>query len=185
MENNIIKEKKPLFDKAIDHLKNEISSIRTGRADPSLVENLMVNYYGVKTPLLQLASITAPDQKSMVIQPWDKNCMKDVESAVNGSNLGLRAINEGNLLRIVIPALSEERRKELVKLLHTKLEAGRVAVRNIREEIWKESKEMKKNSEITEDDLFNRQKEVQKLLDDYNQTIKEIGDKKEKEIMTI
>lgn len=182
---NLIEDKKTDFEKSIQFIKNELSGIRTGRASPSLVENLIVDYYNTKTPLIQLASITIPDPKSIIIQPWDRNSTKDIEKAIQTSSLGLTPINDGNMIRLVIPPLSEERRKELMKLVHQKLEQARVSIRNVREEIWKELKTREKDGKISEDDMFKQQKELQKFVDEYNGKIKEIGENKEKEIMTI
>lgn len=181
----VIDEKKYNFEKAISHLKGELNSIRTGRANPTLVENIIVNYYGTKTPLQQLANISVPDTRYIIIQPWDKNTIKDIEKSINASDLGLNPINEGNIIRIVIPALTEERRKDLSKVVHQKIEETRVSIRNIREEVWRTIKDKKTSSEITEDDMFQQQKELQKVIDEYNEKIKTMGDEKEKEIMTI
>lgn len=181
----IIDQKKDQFESAISHFKNELNSIRTGRAHPSLVENLVVDYYNVKTPLLQLATITVPDSKSILIQPWDKNSIKDIEKAVRTSSLGLNPVNEGNVLLLPIPSLTEERRKELVKVLHQKLEEAKVTIRNIREEIWRTIRDQEKQGEISEDDMFRMQKELQKIVDDQQENVKTIAAHKENEIMTI
>jgi len=182
---SIVDEKKYKFDSAFQHAKNELINIRTGRANPSLVENLLVEYYGVKTPLLQLASISAPDPRSILIQPWDKNALKDIEKALQTSPLGIHPINEGNAIRLPIPALTEDRRKELVKVVHQKIEDAKISNRNIREEIWKHLKEQKTKSEISEDDMYAQQKKLQEIIDDYNKQLNELGEKKETEIMTI
>lgn len=182
---SIIDDYKKDFEKTIEFLKQEMTNIRTGRATPSLVENLMVDCYGTKTPLIQLASITVPDPKSIVIQPWDKNSLKDIEKAIQGAQLGLNPVNEGNVVRLPIPPLTEERRKELAKLVHQKIESGKVRIRQTREEIWKNLKNAEKEGEISEDDLFGQQKDLQKIVDDYNKKIQEISEVKEKEIMTI
>jgi len=182
---DIISGKKPEFEKSIQFLKNELVCIRTGRATPSLVEHIMVDYYNNKTPLIQLASIMVPDSKTIVIQPWDRNSSKDIEKAIQASALGLSPVNEGNIIRLVIPPLSEERRQELTKLVHQKLEQTRVSIRNTREEIWKHLKTQEKDGKISEDEMFKQQKELQKVVDGYNDKIQEIGEIKEKEIMTI
>lgn len=182
---SIIQAKKPNFEKAVEHLKNELNSIRTGRATPTLVENLIVDYYGTKTPLIQLASISIPDPKSIVIQPWDRNSTKDIEKAIQISSLGINPVNEGTIIRIVIPPLTEERRGELVKLANKKTEEAKISIRNIREEMWKELKNQEKEGKISEDELFLTQKELQKIVDEFNEKIKEISEKKEEEINTI
>lgn len=182
---SFVEENKSNFEKPIQFLKNELAGIRTGRANPSLVENLLVDYYNTKTPLIQLASISVPEAKTIIIQPWDRNSIKDIEKAIQTSSLGLTPINDGHILRLVIPPLSEERRKEIIKLVHQKIENAKVSFRNIREEIWKELKKQEKEGKITEDDLFRQQKELQKIVDEYNEKIKKLGENKEEEIMTI
>jgi len=182
---SIVDEKKFKLDNAIEHLKKELSNIRTGRANPSLVENLQVEYYGTRTPLLQLASISAPDPRSILIQPWDKNALKDIEKAVQTSPLGINPVNEGNAIRLPIPALTEERRKDLVKVINQKTEEAKISIRNIREEIWRQLKEQKTAGTISEDDMYALQKKLQELVDGYNLQVKEISEGKELEIMTI
>ncbi|MBU0963656.1 ribosome recycling factor [Patescibacteria group bacterium] len=182
---SIIDEKKFQFDQAVSHLKSELNNIRTGRANPVLVENLQVDYYGTRTPLIQLASISVPDAKSIVIQPWDKNTAKDIEKAIHNSQLGLNPVNEGNIIRLPIPPLTEERRKDLSKIVGQKAEEAKVSVRNTREEIWKIIKDQKNKSLITEDDMFTYQKELQEIVDDYNSQLQKLGQEKEKEILTI
>jgi len=182
---NTIEEKKYLFESAINHLIQELDSVRTGRAHPALVENIMVDYYGVKTPLIQLATISIPDARTILIQPWDKNSTKDIEKALQASALGLNPVNEGQALLLPIPALTEERRKDLVKVINQKVEDARVAVRNIREDIWKSIRDQEKAGDISEDEMFRQQKDLQKIVDDFQGKIKKISAKKESEIMTI
>jgi ribosome recycling factor len=181
----IIDDKKVQFENAIQHLKDGLKQIRTGRANSALVENLTIDYYGTKTPLQQLANINIPDSKSIIIQPWDKNSLKDIEKAIHDSPLGLNPINEGNIIRLPIPPLTEERRKELSKIVNEKVEQAKISVRNVREEIWKNIKEQKNDGKISEDDMYGQQKELQKKVEEYNDFIKKIGQEKEKEIMTI
>ncbi|MDP2683855.1 MAG: ribosome recycling factor [bacterium] len=181
----IINEKNFKFDDAIKHFKNELTQIRTGRANPSLVENIRVDYYGTKTPLNQMANISAPDPKSLLIQPWDSNVIKEIEKSIQNSDLGLNPVNEGNQLRIPIPPLTEERRKELAKIVNEKSENARISIRNIREEIWKELKELKNDGDISEDEMFSQQKELQKVVNENNSLIKEITEKKEEEVLSI
>lgn len=181
----IIDEKKFKLDNAVTHMKSELNAIRTGRANPALVENIQVDYYGTKTPLLQLASISAPDPRCILIQPWDKNALKDIEKTLQTSSLGINPVNEGNAIRLPIPPLTEERRKDLVKVVNQKTEEAKVSVRNIREEIWRQLKEQKTKGTISEDDMYAQQKKLQELVDGYNKQIKEMGEGKEQEIMTI
>lgn len=183
--NQYLEQAKEKFNKIKEHLSAELASIRTGRAAPALVEQVRVEAYGTFTPLVELASIAAPEIRLLVIQPWDKSILKDIERALQTANLGVSPVVESNLIRINLPQLSEERRKELVKLVGRKLEEARTAVRNVREEILKSAKDNKTKGEITEDDLYKLQKEMQKLVDDINVAIKAVGDEKEKEVMTI
>ena len=173
------------INKVIEYFKNELTSVRTGRASPSLIENLPVDYYGTKTLLIQLASINVPEPKMIIIQPWDKNSVKDIEKAIRQSDLGLNPINEGNIIRLVIPAMTEERRKEMVKLINHKAEETKMKVRNTREEEMKFLKIQKDDSEISEDDFYRSQEELQKIINESNQKIKELAEEKEKEVMTI
>lgn len=180
-----IEQKTPHFTAAITHLKQELETIRTGRAHPALVENTLIDYYGSKTPLQQLATITIPDARTIFIQPWDKNSIKDIEKAIQASTLGLQPVNEGNAILLPIPSLTEERRKELVKVVHQKAEEARVSIRNAREDIWRTIREQEKAGNISEDDMFRQQKELQKSVEDYQNTIKKLTEQKEKEILTI
>ncbi len=176
---------KTQFDKTIDHLKSELGSIRTGRAHPSLVENMVVEYYGSKTPLIQLASINTPDSHSITIQPWDKNSLAAIEKSIRNSDLDLNPVNEGEIIRIPIPPLTEERRKELIKIVGKKIEEAKVGIRNTREDTWRSIKEEKNQGTISEDEMYKNQKELQSVVDEYNDTIQQIGDKKEKDIITV
>lgn len=171
--------------RAIEHLKSELAQIRTGRATPTLVENLSVKCYGSQSPLVQLATITAPDPISLLIQPWDKSILKDIEKTFQSSELGLQPVNEGERIRLTIPPLTEERRKELTKIVHDKVEESRIAVRKIRESVLKELRTEEKEKVISEDEFFSSQKELQKITDQIMEDIQEINDKKEKEILTV
>lgn len=182
---NLIDDKKFKFDSTIKHFKEGLNQIRTGRANPELVENLLIDYYGNKTPLIQLASISTPDARSLLIQPFDKNSIKDIEKAIQNSDLGLNPVNEGNVIRLPIPPLTEERRNDLAKAVHEKSEKAKVSIRNVREEIWKNIKENESSGKITEDDMFDQQKELQKTIDNYNSQIKDISEEKENNIKTI
>lgn len=173
------------IDKIIQYFKKDLVSVRTGRASPSLLENINVDYYGHKTPLIQLASINVPEPKMIVIQPWDKNSTKEIEKAIRLSDLGLNPINEGNIIRLVIPAMTEERRKEMVRLIHQKAEETKMKIRIVREEEIKIIKRQKDNSEISEDDFYRSQEELQKIIDEFNRNVKVLAESKEKEVMTI
>ncbi len=151
--------------KAIDSLRRDLVTIRTGRASPALVERITVEYYGVPTPMNQVASIAAPEPRLLVIQPWDKNILPLIEKAILKSELGITPNNDGRVIRLVIPQLSEERRRELVKVVHRKVEETRVALRNLRRDGVEELKEYEKEKMITEDDLKDGQERLQKLTD--------------------
>lgn len=183
--NNILESRQSEFENAITRFKSELGAVRTGRATPALVENIQASAYGVKSPLLQLAGISAPDSRNIIIEPWDKNIVKDIEKAINESNLGLSAVNEGKHLRVSLPALTEESRKNLLKILNQKAEAGRQRLRAIRDEIKNEIQQAEKNKEMGEDEKFRLIKKLDEITADYNNKIKEIADKKEKEIMTV
>jgi ribosome recycling factor len=186
MHNEIINLHKEDLEKSIEHFKNESSKIRTGRAHPSLVEDLMVDYYGAKTPLKQIASINTPEPRTIAIQPWDRGALAAIEGAIrSASDLGLNPMNDGILIRVNIPMLTEERRKEMVKVLNQKGEEARIAVRSVREDVLKEIKEAQKKGEISEDDEFAGKDKMQEIVDEYNKKIEEIRAKKEIEIMTV
>ncbi len=173
------------FVAALDHFNQEAAKIRTGRANPSLLEHIFVEYYGTRTPLSQVAAISIPEARQLLIQPWDKGTLGLIEAAIRESDLGLNPGNDGNALRIILPALTEERRKELVKTLNAKAEDARIAIRNIREDIWKALQESEKKGEITEDDKFSGKDELQKVVDEYNQKLEVLRKKKEEEILTV
>lgn len=173
------------FDKAIDHLKQELSSLRIGRASAGLVENIQVDSYGAKMPLTHVASITIPDPKTIAIQPWDKSTLGAIEKAIQVSNIGLTPNNDGTVIRLNIPPMTEERRKEMVKVVGQLAETARIAVRNVREEILKALKRQEDDGKITKDDAAGEKKKLQEQVDKYNAAIKDIAAAKEKEIMTI
>lgn len=185
MTDEIIKRSEPQFEKAIEFLKEELGKLRTGRASASLVENLSVDYYGAKSPLKQIASINVPEARTIAITPWDRDSLVNIEKAIRDSQMGLNPINDGQLIRINIPALNEERRKELVKVLNQNAENARITVRKIRESIWEEIQEDEKAGKISEDDKFSGKEKLQKTVDEYNAKIEELREKKEGEIMTI
>lgn len=171
--------------KAVDALRRELVTIRTGRASPALVERLSVEYYGVPTPLNQVASISAPEARLLVIQPWEKNVLPTIEKAILKSDLGLNPSSDGRVIRLVIPQLSEERRRELVKVVHKKVEEGRVAIRNLRRDAVEELKEFEKEKLITEDDLKWGHERMQKLTDRYIEEAERVGLAKEEEILEV
>ncbi|MBU0637143.1 MAG: ribosome recycling factor [Patescibacteria group bacterium] len=183
--NKHIQAKQVEFDKVIDFFKKDISNLRTGRANPTILDNIQVEAYGARTLLAGLASISVLEARSLVITPWDKNTIKDVERALVMANLGLSIINEGDKIRIVISPLTEENRRELVKKLNEKMETARISLRQVRDEIKEIIETAFKNKEDSEDDKFRFIKELDEEISKQNSRIKEIRDKKEEEIMTI
>jgi ribosome recycling factor len=169
----------------IQALEEDLSAIRTGRASPALVEHLSVDYYGAPTPLMQLASISVPEPRVLMIKPFDPSTMKTIEKAILASELGLTPNNDGKVIRLNLPVLTEQRRKELVKVVHSRLEEARVSSRNIRRDALKDLRDFEKEKLISEDDLKHGEDELQKLTDKIIQNIDTVGLKKEKEIMEV
>lgn len=173
------------MDKSIQALRNEFVSIRTGQATPSLLDRVFVDYYGAKTPVTQVASVTVPEAKLLVIQPWDKSLLKDIEKAINMSDLALVPMNDGNVIRMAIPQLTEERRKELVKVVNKKAEDAKVAIRNIRREGNDFLKKQEKDEDVSKDIIKVAEEKIQKLTDDKIKEAEAVTDKKVKEIMSV
>ena len=173
------------MQKAIDGLAKELATIRAGRATPALLDNIMVDYQGTSMPLHQLATLSIPEANLIIIQPWDRTLLRDIERAILTANIGLNPANDGNIIRVVIPPLSEERRKELVKFVSRKVEERRIAVRNIRRDGIEKLREMAKNKEISEDELKNNTKRIDQLTEACVDRVTEIGERKENEIREI
>ncbi len=182
---SVLKDCKDRMKKALQTLDKDFGKLRTGRASTTLVEDVRVDYYGTATPLSQIASISIPDSRSITIQPWDRNAFGDVEKALLKSDLGLTPINDGKIIRINIPALTEERRKELVKIAKKYTEETKVAVRNVRRDANDALKKHKNEKLISEDELHKAQEDVQKLTDEHVAKADEALVAKEKEIMEI
>jgi len=176
---------KPAFDKSINSLSRDLTTLRVGRANPIMVENIMVEAYGAQTALKQLASITVPEARTILITPWDKTISKDIEKAIEAANIGISPVNEGQQIRLTIQPLTEESRKELTKSVSEKMERTRISIRQIRDKAKEEIVKKEKVKELTEDDKYDLQKKLDDLVKDYNEKIKEMGSKKEKEIMTL
>ncbi len=183
MIEDLLLETEERMQAVIDVAKKELAAVRTGRANPALLNKVVVDYYGTPTPLNQLATITAPDARLLVVQPWDKNSIKDVEKALLKSELGLTPNVDGNTIRLPIPQLTEERRKELVKMIRKDMEEKRIAIRNIRRDSNEQLKAAEKNGELPEDDSRRAQDEVQKLTDKYIAEVDRLLAAKEEEIM--
>lgn len=165
MLREIMADGKERMKKTVETLDGDLRAIRTGRANPSLLDRLTVNYYGVPTPLNQMSGISAPEGRLLVIKPWDTSLLKDVERCILESDLGLNPNNDGQVIRLVLPQLTSERRDELVKLVHKRREEARIAIRNIRRDILKDLEDAEKESMITEDDLYRARDQVQELTD--------------------
>lgn len=183
MYKEIINQLKPELDKILVFLNAELMKIRAGRPSVSLVEELIVDYYGEKTPLNQLTSISVTGPRSICIQPWDHSILLNIERAVLESNLGINPIVEKDLIRLNFPPLSEEYRRELLKVLNHKMEEARLTIRRWREEVWHQVQEGFRQGTIREDDKFRAKDELQKIIDEYGKKIEEIGERKKKEIM--
>ena len=171
--------------KAIDALKRELSTLRTGRATPSLVDNIHVDYYGTSTPLNQLASVSAPDAQAIIIQPWDKGSIQDIEKSLSTSDLGFNPSNDGNQITVPIPPLTQERRLEMVRLLKKKIEDGKVSVRNVRRDSVERLRKLEKEKSISQDDSRRGQDQIQKSTDSYTKLIDDISKAKEDEITQV
>ena len=171
--------------KTIEVVKSNFASVRAGRANASVLDRITVEYYGTPTPLAQVAAIASPDPRTLTVQPWDATLLKEIEKAIQMSDLGINPQNDGRLVRLAFPQLTEERRKELTKQVKKYAEEGKVAVRNVRREAMDDLKKMKKNGDITEDDQKELEKELQVLTDDRCKDIDELAAKKEKELMAV
>ena len=171
--------------KAVEALRRDLATVRTGRASPALVEQLRVDYYGTPTPLKQLASIAVPEARLLAIQPWDKGSLSAIEKAIQKSDLGLNPANDGTIIRLAIPQLTEERRRELVRLVHKKVEDGRVAIRNVRRDAHEMLRDLLREKEISEDEEHRAQEELQKITDRSVAAADEVGKEKEQELLEV
>jgi len=182
---DVLKHAEEQMKKSIGSIQKELQAIRTGRANPALLDKVIVDYYGAPTPLKQLANISTPDGKCLVIQPYDKNSLKDIEVGINKSDIGITPNNDGHVIRIVIPALTEERRKELVKVIKKIAEDGKVSIRNSRRDGLEAIKKLEKEKQVSEDESRKQQDHLQKLTDRYTKDIDESSASKEKEVMSV
>lgn len=185
MAKEIIVEAEANMKRTLEVVKKEYASLRAGRATPALLDKVRVNYYGNPTPISQMANITAPEARLLVIQPWDKSSLPEIERAILKSDLGINPTGDGTVIRLAIPQLTQDRRQELVKVVRKKAEEGRVAVRNVRRDVNESLKAKEKKGELSEDDLRRFQDEVQKLTDKYVKEIDQITTVKEQEIMQV
>ncbi|MET3697953.1 ribosome recycling factor [Bacillus oleivorans] len=185
MAKQVMESTKDRMNKAIQAFSKELASIRAGRASASILDRVTVDYYGAPTPVNQLASVTVPEARLLVIQPYDKSILGDIEKAILKSDIGLTPSNDGSIIRLTVPPLTEERRKELVKVVKKEAEDAKVAVRNIRRDANDELKKLQKNGELTEDDLHRLSDDVQKLTDEQIAKIDSLAKDKEKQIMEV
>ena len=181
----ILKEFDVKMGKSIDVVKGNFASVRAGRANAGVLDRITVEYYGTPTPLNQVAAISSPDPRSLMIQPWDTSLLKAIEKAIQTSDLGINPQNDGKVIRLLFPQLTEERRKELSKQVRKYAEGGKVAIRNIRRDAMDKVKAAKKKSEITEDDAKDIEKKLQDVTDKYIKKVDELGAEKEKELMSV
>jgi ribosome recycling factor len=173
------------MDRAIDALRRELNTLRTGRATPALLENITIEYYGVPTPLKQIASISAPDARAILVQPWDKQSLREIEKSLMKSEMGFNPSNDGNIITVPIPPLTQERRQELVRLLKRKIEEGKVSIRNVRRDGLETLRKMEKDKLISQDQNRRNQERLQKATDAHIKTIDEVAVSKEAEIMQV
>jgi len=182
---DILKDAESRMQGAILSLGDDLGSIRTGRASPALVEKMPIEYYGAPTPLMQLATISVPEPRALMIKPFDPSTLKSIERSILASDLGLTPNNDGRTIRLNLPALTEERRRELVKVVHNRLEEARIAVRNIRRDLKKDLEEFEKEKLISEDDMERGEEDLQKTTDRFIQEIDKHGQHKEQEILEV
>jgi len=185
MIDQIIQQHTEDFKKVMDHYKFELGSVRTGRANPALLSTVQVESYGSKMALEHVASVTVSDAKTLTISPWDKGTIPAIEKGIQMANLGFNPSNDGVVIRITLPSLNEERRKEMVKLVGQLAEKGKIGIRNVREDVIKEMKKSEADGKISKDDLTHGQKKLQEQIDKFNDEIKQHAEDKEKEVMTV
>lgn len=185
MIKELLKDAEHRMQGAIKNLSDDLAAIRTGRANPALVERLMINYYDTPTQLMQLAAISVPEPRSLMIKPFDATTLKEIEKAIQSSDLGLNPNSDGKVIHLNLPPLTEDRRRDLVKLVHARLEESRVAIRNIRRDSHNDIRDFEKEKLISEDDMKNGEEDLQKLTDKFIEEVTELGRKKESEIMEV
>jgi ribosome recycling factor len=185
MIKDILKDAESRMESAVEALRDDLKKIRTGRATPALVESIEVEYYGMPTRLNQLATISIPEPRQIMIRPFDASSVDAVIKAIQKSDLGITPNSDGKVIRLNLPALTEERRRDLVKLVHKRVEEGKVAVRNVRRDCKKDMEDFEKEKLISEDDLKRGEEDLQEVTDKYTEKLKEVGDEKEKEIMEV
>lgn len=183
--NTVITNTQEKMEKTVAALERDYKAVRLGRATPAVLDRITVDYYGVPTPIQQMAAVSVPEARMLQIQPWDASTLKDIEKAIQVADIGINPQNDGRIIRLVFPPLTEERRKEVVKEVKKSAEDSKVAIRNTRRDALEKLKTMKKNSEITEDDVQGGEKKIQNLTDKFCKEIDDLADIKEKEILEI
>lgn len=181
----ILNKLKPKMEEVVSKLKEDLQTIRTGKASTGLIDGISVSYYGAQTPLKNMANVSVPEATLIVVQPWDANSLGDIETALRNADLGFGLTNDGRVVRISLPALTAERRTEFVKLTHQKAEASRIVLRNLREEAWKEIQVLEKAGSLTEDDRYTGEKDLNRMIEEYNKKIQDMSEAKEKELTTM
>ena len=182
---NILDDVERKMGRAIEAVKRDLGSLRSGRATPALVENISVDYYGTPTPLKQIASISTSDARAIMVQPWDKQSLREIERSLMMSDLGFNPSNDGNIITVPVPALNQERRQEMVRLLKRKLEDGKVSIRNVRREGQDSLRKLERDKSISQDENRRAQEQLQKKTDDHTKAIEQVGNAKESEIMQV
>jgi ribosome recycling factor len=181
----VLEETDRKMDRSIEALKRDLNTLRTGRATPSLIENIMVDYYGAPTILKQIASISAPDARAILIQPWDKQSLREIEKSLMKSELGFNPSNDGNIITVPIPPLNQERRHDMVRMLKRKLEEGKVSIRNVRRDSLETLRKLERDKAISQDENRRAQDQLQKTTDEHTKSIDQVGVAKESEIMQV
>lgn len=181
----MMKDAKNKMKSSSDNFATELSRVRTGRANPGILDGVMVSYYGANTAIRELASISVPEANQIVVKPWDRNALNEIETAIRNSNIGLSPINDGQQIRLVLPQMTEERRKEIVSQVKKMAEEAKIAFRNVRKEAWEKVQTALKNNQATEDDKYWAEEELNKLINEMNKEIDRIANEKENEIMKI
>lgn len=181
----IFSKTKEKMEKCLNSLERDYKAVRAGRANPAILDRVTVDYYGTPTPINQMAAISVPEPRMLMIQPWDASTLKEIEKAINTAEIGINPSNDGKVIRLVFPPLTEERRKELVKDIAKRSEEAKVAIRNVRRDAMDDIKKLKKNNEITEDDQKTGEKKLQDITDSYVKEAEEMEKKKEQEILSI
>ena len=185
MYQGILNKLRPKMQEVLEKFEDSLKGLRVSQANAALVENISVSYYGSNTPLKQMANISIPDPNLIVVQPWDNNSLNDIVLAIENSKVGLNPSSDGRTIRLVLPPMTAERREDLVKMIHTSSEQSRIVLRNLREDTWKSIKQLKTRKEITEDDCYKAEKDLNKMIDDFNLKINQLITNKEKEIRAI